>query len=280
MSNQRTHYVTTTDGVNIGGTVHGHGPPLVFLHGMLGDGDLDWDRLVGHLTDLFTCHLPSQRGRGLSSDHPDLSYRRQVDDYLAYIDSIGEPTGLVGWSGGTWPALDAAAQSDAVAAVAPIEPESVGLAEEQEQAAFGRAVERAAGLAAAGDLTAAVRPLADFVFSDEEIAILDDAGYLEAAERYIPNLLNFLQQLMEYTEHGGVTADDPAVLGEISVPVIVLQGSNTKALAATSARHVSNNVSDARIQEIAGAGHAAPLTHAKTLAQSLAEFFEPVQQPA
>ncbi len=26
MSNQRTHYVTTTDGVTIGGTVHGQGP--------------------------------------------------------------------------------------------------------------------------------------------------------------------------------------------------------------------------------------------------------------
>jgi DNA-binding CsgD family transcriptional regulator len=31
MSNQRTRYVTTTDGVTIGATVHGQGPPLVFL---------------------------------------------------------------------------------------------------------------------------------------------------------------------------------------------------------------------------------------------------------
>jgi hypothetical protein len=27
MSNQRTHYVTTSDGVTIGATVHGQGPP-------------------------------------------------------------------------------------------------------------------------------------------------------------------------------------------------------------------------------------------------------------
>ena len=73
MSNQRTHYVTTSDGVTIGGTVHGEGPPLVFLQGAIGDGDLDWDRVVGHLTGRFTCHLPSLRGRGLSGDHPDLS---------------------------------------------------------------------------------------------------------------------------------------------------------------------------------------------------------------
>jgi len=277
MSNQRTHYVTTTDGVTIGATVHGKGPPLVFLHGMLGDGNLDWDPLVGHLKGRFTCHLPSQRGRGLSGDHPDLSYGRLVDDFLAYVDSIGEPTGLVGWSGGAWPVLGAAAQSDAVAAVAPIEPEHVGLADEQELAAFGDAVARAAELATEGDLTAAVRPLAGFVFNDEEIAVLKDAGYLEATGRYIPNLLKFFQQLKEYE---GPPPEDPAMLGAISAPVLVLQGSDTKPLAATSARHVADHVPNARVQEIHGAGHAAPLTHPEALAEALTEFFSPAQQPA
>ena len=53
MSNQRTHYVTTTDGVTIGGTVHGEGPPLVFVHGMVADGDTDWQALLPHLTGRF-----------------------------------------------------------------------------------------------------------------------------------------------------------------------------------------------------------------------------------
>jgi pimeloyl-ACP methyl ester carboxylesterase len=269
--------VTTTDGVTIGATVHGQGPPLMFLHGMLGDGDLDWNPLVGHLTDQFTCHLPSMRGRGLSGDHPDLSYGRQVDDILTYVDSIGEPTGLVGWSGGAWPVLAVAAQSDAVAAVALIEPEHVGLADEQELAAFGDAVARAAELATEGDLTAAVRPLAAFVFNDEEIAVLEDTGYLEATGRYIPVLLNFFQQLKEYE---GPPPEDPAVLGAISAPVLVLLGSDTKPLAATSARHVADHVPNARIHEIPGAGHAAPLTHPEALAEALIEFCAPAKQPA
>lgn len=50
MSSQRTHYLTTTDGVTIGGTVHGQGPPLVFSPGGIGDGDLDWQALLPHLT--------------------------------------------------------------------------------------------------------------------------------------------------------------------------------------------------------------------------------------
>jgi pimeloyl-ACP methyl ester carboxylesterase len=277
MSNQRTHHVTTTDGVTIGATVHGQGPPLVFLHGMFGDGDIDWDPLLGQLTGRFTCHLPSQRGRGLSGDHPDLSYGRQLDDFLAYIASIGQPTGLVGWSGGAWPVLGAAAQSDAVAAVAPLEPESVGLADEQELAAFGNALARAGELATEGDLTAAVRPLAGFVFNDEEIAVLEDAGYLEATGRYVPNLLNFFQQLKE---HEGPAPEDPAVLGAISAPVLVLHGSDTKPLAAATARYVADHVPNARVQEIPGAGHAAPLTHPEALAEALTEFFTPALQPA
>ena len=135
MSTQRTHYVTTSDGVTIGGSVHGQGPPLMFLQGAIGDGDIDWGRVVGHLSGRFTCHLPSLRGRGLSGDHPDLSPPRQVEDLLTYVDSIGEPTGLVGWSGGGYHALAVAAQSDAVTAVAPFEPGILSLADEQDQAA-------------------------------------------------------------------------------------------------------------------------------------------------
>lgn len=70
MPERRTHHVTTTDGVTIGGSVHGQGPPLVFLQGVIGDADLDWGPTVEHLADRFTCHLVSLRGRGPSGDHP------------------------------------------------------------------------------------------------------------------------------------------------------------------------------------------------------------------
>jgi pimeloyl-ACP methyl ester carboxylesterase len=274
MSNQRTHYVTTTDGVVIGGAVHGQGPPLVFLQGAVGDGDIDWNRVVEHLTGRFTCHLPSQRGRGLSGDHPDLSPARQADDILTYIDSIGEPTGLVGWSGGASLALAVAAQSDAVHAVAPFEPGILSVMDEQEQVALGDALARTGELAAEGRLTAAVRAFLGWPFYDEEIAVAEDAGYVEAAGRYVPNLLNFLQQVMEH----GDPAADPAVLGAISAPVAVLLGSDTKPFFTASARHVADHVPNARIHEIPGAGHAAPLAHPKALAEALIEFFAPAQQ--
>ncbi|MPZ74686.1 MAG: alpha/beta fold hydrolase [Nitriliruptorales bacterium] len=278
MSTQRTHHVTTTDGVTIGGTVHGQGPPLVFLQGIIGDGDLDWQALLPHLTGRFTCHLPSQRGRGLSGDHPDLSIGRLVDDVLAYVDSIEAPTGLVGWSGGANLALAVAgAQSDGVDAVAPIEPVANSLMDEQEQAALGGAVARMGELAAKGRLTDAVRAFADWPFNDEDIAVAEDAGYFAAAGRYVPNMLSFFQQLMEYE---GLMPDDPAVLGTIQAPLLVLHGSNTKPFLTASARHVVDHVPNARIQDIPGAGHATPLTHPEALAKALTQFFAPAQQPA
>ena len=30
---------------------------------IIGDGDLDWQALLPHLTDRYTCHLPSMRGQ-------------------------------------------------------------------------------------------------------------------------------------------------------------------------------------------------------------------------
>jgi pimeloyl-ACP methyl ester carboxylesterase len=276
MSTQRTHHVTTTDGVTIGGTVHGQGPPLVFLQGIIGDGDLDWGRVVGHLSGRFTCYLPSLRGRGLSGDHPDLRLGRIIDDVVTYVESIGEPTGLTGWSGGGSWALVAAAQSDTVSAVAPFEPGVLSLMDEQDQAVIGGAVARTGELAAKGKLAAAARAFAAFPFNDVEIAAMEEAGYFEAAGRYVPNLLKLLQKAMESDD----PTADPAVLGAIQAPVVVLLGSDTKPIFPVSARYVTDHVPNAQVQEVPGAGHAAPLTHPEALAEALTEVFAPAQQPA
>lgn len=279
MSTQGIHYVTTTDGLTIGGTVHGQGPPLVFAHGVMVDGDIDWQALLPHLTDRFTCYLPSTRGRGVSGDHPDHSPGRMVDDIVEYIDSIGEPTGLVGFSGGGALALEAAVQSKAVTAVAVYEPAlPPGVWPEQQRAAVGETVARMGELAAAGKLTDAARAWAEFVFHDEEVAAVESAGYLEAAGRYVPVLLKDIQQ---DSPSEGPTLDDPAVLGAISAPVLVLRGPNTvNPLFTACAQHVADHVPNARIQEIPGAGHAAPMTHPEALAEALTEFFLPAHQPA
>ena len=46
---------------------------FVLVHGGIGDGEFAGDVLLPHLTDRFTCYLPSTRGRGLSAENPDHS---------------------------------------------------------------------------------------------------------------------------------------------------------------------------------------------------------------
>lgn len=278
MSNPRTHYVTTSDGVTIGATVHGQGSPLVLLHGADNDGDLGWQEVLPHLTDRFTCHLLNNRGRGLSGDHPDLSVPRLAEDVVAYVDSVGEPTGLVGDSLGANLALLVAAQSEAVDAIVPFEPVMMSLVDEQEEAVMGQAIVRTAELAEEGDLVAAVRAFMGWPWNDEELAVAEDTGYFEAAGRYVPNLLNFLQQVME--SDGPEIDDDVAMLGAISVPILVVKGSHTRPFFADSARFVADHAPNARVHEIHGAGHAVPLTHPEELAGTVIEFFESVRQPA
>src|SRR5918994_3351006 len=118
MTDERIHRAVSADGTEIAGRVRGQGPPLVLVHGGIGDGDIAWAALLPHLTDRFTCYLPNTRGRGLSGNNPDHSPARLEEDVTAFVDSIGEPVCLVGWSGsGAW-VLGAAAHSGSVAAVA------------------------------------------------------------------------------------------------------------------------------------------------------------------
>jgi hypothetical protein len=74
---------------------------------------------------------------------------------------------------------------------------------------------------------AAMRVFAGFPLTDEDIAAAEDSGYFDDAGRYAPNMVNFFQQLMD---DEGPKSDDPAVLGAISAPVLVLLGSGNQAM--------------------------------------------------
>jgi pimeloyl-ACP methyl ester carboxylesterase len=125
----------------------------------------------------FTCYLPSTRGRGLSGDNPDHSPPRLEDDVAAFVDSIGAPVGLVGWSGsGAW-VLEASARSGSVAAVAAYEPGVISVMGEDDLARTRAAFEQVGMAAADGRLVDAVRAFAPWICTDEEIAALEETDF-------------------------------------------------------------------------------------------------------
>jgi len=193
-----------------------------------------------------------------------------AQDVVEYVASLGEPVGLAGASFGGNLALLAAARSDRVEAIVSFEPAIISLVGEQEEAVMGEAIAGMAELAEEGDLVAAARAFAGWFANDDEIVAADRAGHFEATGRYVPNLLNLLHQTME---DDGPKVDDAAMLGTISVPVLVVKGSDTRPFFADSARFVVDHAPKANLQEIPDAGHAAALTHPEALAEAITRFF-------
>jgi pimeloyl-ACP methyl ester carboxylesterase len=279
MADDRIHRTLSADGTEIAGRVHGQGPPLVLVHGRPHDGDLAWEAMLPHLTDRFTCYLPSTRGRGLSAASPDHSPSRLQEDFRAFVDSIGEPVFLAGWStGGVW-ALGAAAKSASVVAVAVYEPTVIPVMHEDERASLLAMAQQMGAAAADGRLTDAARMFHAWLGTDGEIAALD-AGYLERCAAVVPATLQSIQQSVG---HEGSQPTDPEVLRAVTMPVLLLRGQQTlrDVFYADSERHVAQHVGNPHVrQPLPGLGHWAPILAPEPIAGELIAFFESAGQPA
>lgn len=283
MTEGRIQRAVSADGTEIAGRVIGQGPPLVLVHGAIGDGELAWHELLPHLTDRFTCYLPSTRGRGLSADNPDHSLPRLQEDVNAFVDSIGEPASLMGWSGSGPFVLGAAAQTDAVAAVAAWESgvgaDTLGPAGQADLGRLGAAIEQVGMAAADGRLVDAVRAFTPGICNDDEIAALEGTDFHERWAGGVPELLGFFQQLMASEGPG---PDAPEALAQVAVPVLLLSGQETLLRAAfgEAAQHIAGHVADPHVREVPGVGHFAPVVAPLAVAAELTTFFKTTLQPA
>jgi len=77
-------------GLRIGYERAGHGPPLVFVHGYVGDGPRTWRPQLHGLADDFTVVAWDAPGAGSSSDPPAGTGMAEYADYLAgFINNLG-----------------------------------------------------------------------------------------------------------------------------------------------------------------------------------------------
>ena len=279
MGTDRIHRAFSADGTEIAGRVHGQGPPLVLVHGRLEDGELSWGALWPLLTERFTCYALSTRGRDLSADAPDLSPARLVEDVVAFADSVGEPVGLVGHSSGAGLVLGAAAEASGVVGVAAYEPVVPAVINEHDVTSVQAAMGRHAEAAAEGRYAEAARILFDEspMATDDEVAAMTALGHFDAMARYVPVSLRELEQAAT-----SETPDfsDPAVLGQITAPVLLLHGERTGPFAADSLRHLDSHLPDTEIREIPGAAHFGPLLTPEAVATELIRFFTAAHAPS
>lgn len=276
---ERIHRAMSADGTEIVGRVLGDGPPLVLVHGAIGDGEFAWEATLPHLADQLTCYLPSTRGRGRSADSPDHTPPRIDEDVLAFVESVGEPVHLVGWSGSGGPVLGAAARSQAVAAVVAFEPvvivPPVIAAAQADLGRLGAGIQRVGQLASEGDLSAAMTAFFAMICSEDEFAAIEaKPAVMQSWARGIPAMLRFLEADAAYE---GPRVTDPDVLSEIDVPTLLLQGRPTAlaTLFTEANRYLSDHVQPAEIRLIGGVGHFAPVLAPELIAAELTSFFAP-----
>lgn len=264
--------VISDDGTEIAGRVKGQGPHIVFVHGMMDDGTLQWVPAVSYLADRFTCHVMSARNRGNSGHSEDLAITRLVEDVTAYASSIDEPVGLVGLSaGGTW-VLGAASRLKDITGVVAYEPVVFEALNENIIKQLGSVVMREDEEAQQGQLIAAVRIFAEFVGNEEEIAALDSA-YFEAMSTNVPADLMSMKQ---GSESQGPSITDASQLEKIKAPVLLLQGGRTNIHSWFHAgvQYIVENVQQATVHEFSGLGHLGPMIEPKPIAEKIASFFD------
>jgi pimeloyl-ACP methyl ester carboxylesterase len=257
------HVAVSNDGTKIAGRVQGQGPPLVLVHGGLGDGDASWLFMLPFLVGHFACYPMSTRGRGLSDDNADHSRERQFEDVAAYLESIDEPAWVFGHSSGALWALGGAALASArVRALALYEPPFPALDPpmNDEQYARVRAAVTESRQAAATLLLGEIIGL-----DDDEQALFSAPG---VAERVHGNLPVVVKELPEVNR-----PFDDALLETLTMPVLILQGARSRIEFKIAARRLTERLEDARVTEVAGAGHIGPLTAAEGVADELVRFF-------
>jgi pimeloyl-ACP methyl ester carboxylesterase len=281
MTDERIHRAVSVDGTEIVGSVQGDGPPLVFVHGMMDDGTLQWKPAVPYLADRFECHVMSVRNRGNSGHSQDVSPPRLVEDVAAYASSIGEPVGLVGLSAGGAFVLGAASRLQNITGIVAYEPAVIPALTEEVRDRLVSTVMREAEQVQQGRLAEGMRIWAELVCNDEENAALDEADAFETLGANAPADLAILQQSREYQ---GPSALDPSALAEIKAPVLLLKGGRTAEASApwfsAGVRYVDEHVPQTTVHEYPDLGHLAPMVAPGRVAEKIAEFFDSVGQAA
>lgn len=265
-NDNRIHRAISADGTEIVGRVHGQGPPLVLLSGTC-EGEA-FPLLLPQLSEQFTCYSVSLRGRGLSTDHPDHTPERLVEDVRAFADSIERPVRLAAHSRGAALSLSAAVHTNSLSAIAIYDPHVIELYS-SEKVARVQQVGLMRAAADEGRFDNAVRTF----FRD--IAPLDNGELTavstsEAAEQFAPAVPFFIQDAGQW---GLPRSRDLLELEQVTVPVLLLYGGNSHRFYVDAVRYLAGQLPNADVRKIDGLGHLGPLFSPESVAGEIVSFF-------
>jgi pimeloyl-ACP methyl ester carboxylesterase len=258
--------VESRDGTEIGYVTSGEGPPLVLVHGALGD-HTRWSPMLPFLEPSFTVHAMDRRGRGASGDHPDYDFNREVEDVAAVVDAIAESTGVkvdvLGSSvGGTF-ALQAASLTPHIGRLVLFEPPG----REVMDLLPGHVLDRLDELLAADDREGVLQLAYRVIAGMSEAEIEHLRGQPEwpqrlAAAHTVPRELRTAPERMF----------DPEQADTVTAPTLVLLGDQTPEAYLRSAEAVVEAVPNARLTLLEGQNHGAEMFAPAVVAEPVLAF--------
>jgi pimeloyl-ACP methyl ester carboxylesterase len=237
----------------------GFGPPVLFLHGALGDLRT-WLPHVQALPAKFRCIAYTQRCFGTQSwrnDGPPFGVATHADDLIAFVEALSRrPVSLVAWSYAGHVALHAALQRPDLFSrlllyehgvrTIPLDANEQHAFTQDAEAAFGPIIE-AVGQ---GNLKRATRLLID---------ASGGSGYFDALppERRAVYLDNaHTMPLLLAQEPPPFTTCE--ALGRLSMPVAVLWGEHSRPISKVPSQAVARCIRPARHGEVPGVEHLWP----------------------
>ncbi len=246
-----------SNGVELHHVTEGHGVPLVFVHGAMGDWR-SWAPQWEAFSDRYRCTTYSRRYSHPNRNampSPDHSALVEAEDLRLLLDVLGiERAILVGSSYGAFTALAlAVAHPGRVAAIVAVEPAMLCYADlseagRQERARFRAEVVEPANEAFRRGDDATGAAIMTGGINGAASPVLQGAAY----KRRLQNVRAMRMLALSSDEFPMIP---PASLAALPMPVMLLSGQQTPAIHALTFANIAAAMPQARVERVPGAGH-------------------------
>lgn len=253
VNGQRLFYEDSGDGEDV----------IVFSHGYLMSHAM-FGAQVAALGDRWRCIAWDERGHGQTVTTPEpFTYWDSARDLLGLLDHLGiEQAVLAGMSQGGYLSLRAALTApDRVRALVLIDTQP-GLEDPAKVGGYDQLIE--AWLAPGGPSQEIVDTVATIILGPD---YADAARWMDAAKQTPPETMRQIYATLRTRED-----DVTARLAELTMPALVIHGEHDLSIDLDVARWFAEELPDAELVVIEGAGHATNLTHAEAVNPPLEAF--------
>lgn len=236
---------------------------IVFSHGYLMSHAM-FESQVAALRDRWRCVTWDERGHGQTVTTPEpFTYWDSADDLLGLLDHLEvERAVLAGMSQGGYLSLRAALTApDRVRALVLMDTQP-GVEDPAKVGGYDQLIE--AWLAPGGPPQEVVDTVATIILGPD---YADAARWMDAAKQTPPETMRQIYATLRTRED-----DVTARLGELTMPALVIHGEHDLSIDLDTARWFAEELPDAELVVIEGAGHAANLTHAEAVNPPLEAF--------